>query len=301
MQLRSADKVIGITPRRFSKIVGSFLGLVILVQSAAAQAEIEVDLELILAVDISGSVDLREGELLKRGHAEALRNPRVIAAIKGGFIGKIAVSYVEWAGHGHITTVVDWQIIKDKQSADEFALKILNADYDSASRTAISDMIVASIGMFKSNKFSGNRRVLDLAGDGANNIGLPVNVARDRAVREGIIINGIPILSPFSDGFKYRTVQYLDTYFHKCVIGGMGSFVVVANGFKDFARAIKRKLILEIAGEAPLQKFSENLPWPKGWLRRADLRFPKPDPLPRIDPHCLIGEERWKQRDWMNE
>ena len=249
-------------------------------------------------MDISGSVDLREGELLKRGHAAALRNPTVIAAIKGGFIGKIAVSYVEWAGHGHIKTVVDWQIIKDKQSADEFALKILNADWDSASRTAISDMILASIGMFKKNKFSGSRRVLDLAGDGANNFGIPVNEARDRAVRAGVIINGIPILSPYSDGFKYRTSQYLDTYFLKCVIGGMGSFVVVAKGFEDFARAIKRKLILEIAGSVPQQRFAGSPPWPQGWLHRVELNFPKPKPLPRIDPHCLIGEERWRNRDW---
>ena len=108
----------------------------------------------------------------------------------------MAVSYGYWTCQGNIKILGDWQIIEDKESADEFVIKILNADYDTASRTAISDMIVVDITLFKNNKYSGNRRALDFAGDGANKIGLPVNVAGDRAVREGIIINGIPILSP---------------------------------------------------------------------------------------------------------
>lgn len=253
------------------------------------RAETEVDIELILAVDVSGSVDLREGELLKRGHAKALRDPDVISAIKRGLLGRIAVTYVEWAGHGHIKTIVNWRIVKDENSAEAVALQILAAEYDSRPRTGISDMILASIGMFANNGFTSNRRVLDLSGDGANNIGIPVDKARDRAVAAGVIINGIPILSRFSDGFKYRTVQYLDTYFLKCVIGGPGSFVEIANGFDDFARAIKRKMVLEIAGLRPMRRAK---------LWRAQLEFPKPPPLPRIDPHCLIGEERWKNRDW---
>jgi hypothetical protein len=259
-----------------------------------ASAAEEVDLELILAVDVSGSVDIDESKLLKQGHAKALRDPQVIQAIKGGMLGKIAVTYVAWAGFGHIETIIGWRVIKDKASAHAFADLIEKSQYSAWPRTAISDMILASIPMFKNNQYEGLRRVLDLAGDGANNIGMPVNMARDRAVADGIIINGIPILSGYSDGFQYRTVQYLDTYFEKCVIGGQGSFVVVANGFEDFARAIKRKMILEIAGRQPPQP----LPPARAWLWRAQAEFPKPEPMPRIDPHCLIGEERWQNRDW---
>ena len=219
--------------------------------SMQVRAETEVDLELILAVVISGSVDDEEARLLRQGHVAALRDPKVIQAIKGGFLGKIALTYIEWAGYGHIEIVVGWSIIKDKASAEAFAAKLARVPYDTASRTAISDMIMASIPAFRDNGIAGSRRVLDFAGDGANNYGLPVIKARNRAVRQGIVINGVPILSKHYDGFKYTTAQYLDTYFEKCVIGGMGAFVVVANGFKDFARAIKRKMVLEIAGVRP--------------------------------------------------
>lgn len=261
-------------------------------------AETEVDLELILAVDISGSVDEEEAELLRKGHIAALRDPKVIRAIRGGFLGKIAVTYKEWAGYGHIETIVGWRIIKDKKSAEAFAAKLALAPYDTASRTAISDMIMASIPAFRDNGIAGSRRVLDLAGDGANNYGLPVIKARNRAVRQGIVINGIPILSHHYDGFKYTTAQYLDTYFQKCVIGGMGAFVVVANGFKDFARAIKRKMILEIAGSRT--RAAAFLPKPRPADRIYRVQAGK-EPVRRIDPHCQIGEERWLNRDWAED
>jgi len=199
---------------------------------------------------------------LRRGHAAALRKPQVIKAIQGGCIGKIALAYVQWAGHGHIKTVVDWQIIKDKASAHAFVAKILAMDYDPRPGTGINDMILASIELFKKNDFVTNRRILDLSGDGTNNIGIPVTAARDRALRAGIVINGIPVLSRFSDGFKYRTAQHLDTYFQKCVIGGAGSFVVVANGYDEFARAIKRKMLLEIAYRPPTDPVADFALWP---------------------------------------
>jgi hypothetical protein len=303
--------------RHVRMCLGSFLGLLILVCSVAgerAQANDEVDIELIMAVDVSGSVDDDEAKLLRHGHVAALRHPQIIKAIQGGFIGKIAATYVEWAGYGHIETIVGWQVIKDKQSAESFAARILKAPYRTAARTAISDMIMASIGSFEKNGFSGTRRVLDLAGDGANNFGIPVHAARDRAVDQGIIINGIPVLSNEHDGFKYTTAQYLDAYYQKCVIGGAGSFVVVANGFADFARAIKRKMILEIAllPPAPLVRASF---WPLSPVRSFSGPFSgsslglqpllhrsqigtKAGPIIKIDPHCFIGEERWQNRGW---
>ncbi|MDA0655389.1 MAG: DUF1194 domain-containing protein [Proteobacteria bacterium] len=307
--------------RNARMVLVPLLGLLVLVCGVAAQsahANEEVDIELIMAVDVSGSVDDDEAKLLRHGHVAALRHPQIIKAIQGGFIGRIAVTYVEWAGYGHIETIVGWRVIKDRQSAESFAAKILKAPYRTAARTAISDMIMASIGSFEKNGFSGTRLVLDLAGDGANNFGIPVHAARDRAVNKGIIINGIPILSNDHDGFKYTTAQYLDTYYQKCVIGGAGSFVVVANGFADFARAIKRKMILEIALVPPVSPVRASF-WPlssarsfsgpfSGPFPRPSPHLPpllhrsqigtKPGPIIKIDPHCFIGEERWQNRGW---
>ncbi|HAT35963.1 MAG TPA: hypothetical protein DCS82_09620 [Rhodospirillaceae bacterium] len=261
------------------------------------RAETEVDLELILAVDISGSVDDDEARLLRQGHVAALRDPKVLRAIQNGFLGKIAVTYIEWAGFGHIKTIVGWRIIKDKASAEAFAAMLARAPYETSTRTAISDMIMASISKFRGNGIAGSRRVLDLAGDGANNFGMPVTKARDYAIDQGIVINGIPILSTHYDGFRFTTAQYLDTYFLKCVIGGAGAFVVVASGFDDFARAIKRKMILEIAGRRPVAAAM----LPRLRANQTVHRVQAKEPIRRIDPHCLIGEERWRTRDWAED
>ena len=234
-----------------------------------------VDLELILAVDVSGSVDPIEARLQREGYLRALADPSVIKAIRGAPLGRIAATYVEWAGVGHYKVVVDWRIIDGPESARAFADALEQAPIETAHRTSISDAILFSIPRFDANNFDGTRRIIDISGDGANNYGKIVSEARDIAVAAGITINGLPILSDPGQSF-YPTTPHLDLYFRDCVIGGPGAFYVVANGFEDFARAVRRKLILEIANAPPA---------PENWrIWRASQHEKMP---------CTIGEYRW--------
>jgi hypothetical protein len=256
------------------RLIVSVLTCVLTVALGIAQPKAgeAVDLELILAVDVSGSVDFDEAELQRKGYLSAMSDPTVIAAIRGGAHRKIAVSYVEWAGLGHYKVVVDWMVISDGPSARAFVKKLAAAPMQRAHRTSISDAIEKSIPRFAENRFDGIRRIIDISGDGANNYGNLVNDARDMAVKAGIVINGLPILSDPNTQFN-PTIANLDLFFRDCVIGGPGAFHVVANGFNDFARAIRRKLILEIAGHTPEWRI---------W-RAAE----------RESPPCNAGEWRW--------
>lgn len=210
-----------------------------------------VDLELVLAADISGSMDLEEAGLQRRGFANAIRHPDVIEAIKSGLYGRIAVTYVEWAGAPHQVTLVDWTEISDAKTAENFALRILAVPVATAAYTSISGVIEYGGDLFVKNGFKGTRRVIDISGDGPNNSGEYVNHARDRAVQNGIVINGLPIMNDRPSRYGLPPLKNLDLYYQDCVIGGFGAFVVVANGFQDFARAVRKKLILEIAGVPP--------------------------------------------------
>jgi len=259
---------------RQNRLILSLLACLVVVTLSGSQAKAgeAVDLELILAVDVSGSVDFDEAELQRKGYLSAMSDPTVIAAIRGGAHRKIAVSYVEWAGLGHYKVVVDWTVISDTASARAFAEKLAAAPMQRAHRTSISDAIEKSIPRFAENRFDGIRRIIDISGDGANNYGNLVDEARDKAVKAGIVINGLPILSdPKTQNIP--TIQNLDLFYRDCVIGGPGAFHVVANGFNDFARAIRRKLILEIAGRVPQWRI---------WRAAA-----------RESPPCNSGEWRW--------
>lgn len=240
--------------------------------ATALRAGEPVDIELILAVDVSGSVDREEALLQRRGYLSALVNPSVVDAIESGLHRRIAATYVEWAGLGHYNVLVDWTIIADMASARAFADTLAAAPLTTAHRTSISDAIEKSIPRSAANRFDGTRRIVDISGDGANNYGNLVDVARDKAVKAGIVINGLPILSDPSTQF-IPTIANLDLFYRDCVIGGPGAFYVVAKGFADFARAVRRKLILEIAGSPP--------PW-RIW-RAAE----------REAPPCNAGEWRW--------
>ena len=244
-----------------------------------ARAERPVDLELVLAVDVSGSVDAGEAQLQREGYQRAIRSPEIVDAIKSGMLGRIAVSYVEWAGHGHYKVVVDWQVVSDQESANAFVAKLAAAPFESAHRTSISGAIDLSVRHFEKNKFQGTRRIVDISGDGANNYGRLVNVARDAAVAKGVIINGLPILTDPSRQV-IPTIQDLDLFYRDCVIGGAGAFYVVANGFEDFARAVRKKLILEIAGRPN----GHAALWDNARLWRV---------ADRAGPPCNIGEWRW--------
>ena len=217
-------------------------------------AERKVDLELVLAVDISGSIDLEEAALQRRGYVHALRHPDVIGVIERGRLGRIAVTYVEWAGDQHHSTLVGWSEVADASSAAAFAEAVARPAVRTQLWTSISGVIAYAARAFEGNGFDGRRRVIDISGDGPNNRGEYVVRARDRALADGIVINGLTIINDRPGQYGYPPMPDLDLYYEDCVIGGQGAFVVVANGFEDFARAILRKMVLEIAGGAPARR-----------------------------------------------
>ncbi len=220
-------------------------------QTAVAR---QVDLELILAADISGSMDRKEARLQRQGFVNALRHRDVIAAIRSGRFGRIAVAYVEWAGPGVQRVLVNWTELSDAKSAARFAEAVGRPQIRTEFWTSISALLDTLAPSFDGNGFDSRRRIIDISGDGPNNKGDVVAPARDRAVSAGITINGLPIINQRPGPYRLSQLLNLDAYFEDCVIGGPGAFVIVADGFKDFARAIRRKLILEISGVPPPPK-----------------------------------------------
>lgn len=217
---------------------------------ATAQAAGErqpVDLELLLAIDISGSVDPDEARLQREGYAKALIDPQVIKAIRGGIHGRIAVAYFEWADDFTHNQVLDWTLISDLGSAQAVSARLLEAPIRIGRRTSISGAIIAAMPRFAASPYQGLRRVLDISGDGPNNAGPRVDLARDQALAAGIVINGLPIINDRPNPWGMPVLEDLDRYYEGCVIGGPGSFVVVAEGFDTFHEAVRRKLVLEIA------------------------------------------------------
>lgn len=248
----------------------------------ARATERTVDLELVLAADISDSIDVKEAALQRQGFANAIRHPKVIATIQEGQLGRIAVTYVEWAGQHIQRTLVDWAEISDTESARAIADAIEQAPVRTGKwtqYTSISALIARAARSFDGNWFQGRRRIIDVSGDGANNRGVYVVHARDRAVADGIIINGLPIVNDRPGPYGFPQLPDLDLYYEDCVIGGHGSFIVVADGYQDFTRAIRRKLLLEIPVAAPLVPL----------VRLAS---------DKARPPCDAGEQRLPP-DWM--
>ena len=224
------------------------LGLAPAIAGPAPGAELPTDLELVLAVDVSHSIDAKEARLQREGYLVALVHPRVIDAIQSGPLGRIAVTYIEWADSHYQTTVVDWMLIDDAASARAFATALATAPRHSANWTSISAAIDYAAKQFDVNDFDGTRRVIDVSGDSANNSGPPMAAARNRAVAAGITINGLPILNDRLTRFGWPPEADVDVYYERFVIGGPGAFVIVAKDFNAFASAIQSKLIMEIAG-----------------------------------------------------
>lgn len=251
--------------------------------AAAAARDIPVDLELVLAVDVSGSVDEVEAQLQRDGYVKALRHPDVIAAINSGFLRKIAVTYVEWAGEHTQATIVGWRLLDGEDSADALSKEIDGAPFTPGRFTSISAAIRYALPLFDNNGYDGTRRVIDVSGDGANNVGGLVTIARDQAVAAGITINGLPIVNDRENRFG-RQMANLDLYYRHCVIGGTGAFIVVAKDFQSFARAVRRKMVLEIAGYRPPAPTVPTMP---GLFRRVSHT---------AVPPCDAGEIRLRQR-----
>ena len=222
------------------------LALLFCMSAHVAAQPLEVDVEILLAVDVSGSMDLEEAQIQRSGYVEAIRHPDFISAIEGGMLRRIAIGYFEWAGSVNIQSVVNWQLIDDADDATEFAEKINKPVTGSRRGTSLSNAILFGSKSIESNVFSAARRILDVSGDGPNNTGPPIAPVRDAALERGIVINGLAVLIRPSASFVA-----LDQYYKECVIGGPGSFVLPVHESKDFAIAIRQKLILEVSGWKP--------------------------------------------------
>ena len=229
------------------------LCLALLSPLRAAWAE-EVDLVLALVSDVSRSIDDSEFAMQKDGIRSAFASPQVLAAIRGGPIGAIAVTYIEFAGAAEARSIVGWMVINDEPSARRFADAVSAARRSAYGRTSISSGIDAAADAIKAGAFISPRRVIDVAGDGTNNSGRDVSEARDAAIYAGITINGLAIINDRPVSWSFAHVQPpggLDNWYRDNVTGGPGSFVIAIHDFRDFAEALTRKLVNEIAALPP--------------------------------------------------
>ena len=240
-----------------------------------AFAQTVVDLELVIAVDVSLSMDLDEQRLQRDGYIMAFRDPEVHKAITSGPNGRIAVTYMEWAGPPTQQVVMPWTVIDSAQAAGAFADRLEAAPISRARMTSISAALQYSGRLFDSSGAKGIRRVIDVSGDGPNNAGMPVVPVRDELVAKGIVINGLPIMLKLAQGFF--DLAELDLYYADCVIGGTGSFMIPIKQRNEFQTATRRKLLLEIAGYEPPARL---------------IRAQATAPAERFD--CLIGEKQWR-------
>jgi hypothetical protein len=225
---------------------------------AAGQAPAwdDVDLELVLLADTTGSIDFDEWRFQRQGYAEAITDPRVLEAITGGAHRRIALTYVEWAAEQAQDVVVDWTLIASAADAQGFAERLLAAPRRAYGRNAIGAAILKGVGMIENGPHTGFRKVIDFSADSANNWrGPAIAEAREAALDAGIVINGLAILCRSCP--TGRSVNYdLEAAFRERIIAGPGAFVVTVDGDAAFAEAVRRKLILEIAGEMPPERYA---------------------------------------------
>jgi hypothetical protein len=245
-------------------------------QSADKPAAPSVDVELILAVDVSYSMDMDELAIQREGYAQAIVSKEFLQALKSLPNGKIAITYFEWAASSDQKIIVPWRLIDGPESADAVADEILKTPIRRASRTSISGAIYFAMPLFDEDPYRGLRRVIDISGDGPNNNGLPIIGARDEALSKGIVINGLPIMVK-EPSYSTMDIDNLDWYYEDCVIGGPGSFVVSIKDREKFKEAIRAKLLLEVAGRTPERRI-----------------VPVAAKEPRVS--CLIGEKIWQDR-----
>jgi len=235
-------------------VLGMLAALSLLPAASAAETRLQpqlVDLKLLLAVDVSGSIDFSEGALQRDGYVQALRDQTVIDTILSGQLGRIALAYVEWAGGDHQRVLLDWTLIDSREAAHAFSENLSVRAHMAGRRTSIGNMLDFAIGMFQDRRFFAERQVVDISGDGPNNTGARVDEARDRAIAAGLVINALPILNERPSPYGFPKLDDLDVYYEECVIGGDGAFVIVAKGIRSFASAVRRKMILEVAGLTP--------------------------------------------------
>lgn len=231
-------------------VAALFTGLVL--ASGAAWAE-TVDVALVLAADVSRSIDAGEFQLQRKGYAAGVMNPRVLSAIQAGTHHAIALCFVEWSGPDEQMVVVDWTVVRDGESAAEFATKLTDAPRAFTGRTSISAGIDFAMAQLARSGVEAERRVIDVSGDGTNNAGRPVTDARDAAVAQGVTINGLAIINERPEGYFFAHTQPpegLPAYYRNNVVGGTNAFVQVVKDFTTFGDAIASKLMTEIAEAA---------------------------------------------------
>ena len=230
--------------KRRDALVGSLAALA--APMSAGAADLPVDLQLVLAVDVSRSIDEVEAELQRRGYIEALTNDRIIDAVLSGEHKRIALCYTEWAGTHYQTVVIDWTVIDSPGAARSFAEKLSEAPRQSQSWTAVGAALAHAAQRFDGSGFASKRRVVDISGDGRTNDGPPAEMIRDRLVAQGIVVNGLPVMMNRTN-FGRPPDLMLDKYYEENVIGGSGSFMIVADNFEHFGRAVRTKLVREIS------------------------------------------------------
>ena len=242
---------------------------------AAASAQTAVDLELVIAVDVSLSMDLDEQRLQREGYIAAFRDPELHKAIAAGAHGRIAVVYMEWAGPTWQSATIPWTVIDSPAAARAFADRLEAQSITRERWTSISSALQFAKALLAKSGVRGVRRVIDVSGDGPNNSGPPVLPVRDQLVAEGIVINGLPIMLKIAQPSFYD-IHDLDRYYANCVIGGAGAFMVPVKHAAELKEAIRRKLLLEISGLA------------------APPHVVPVQAAPPESYDCLIGERRWR-------
>ncbi|MFC6487295.1 DUF1194 domain-containing protein [Nitratireductor sp. GCM10026969] len=258
---------------------GVLAALAAMLSPIEAKAQDAVDVELILAVDVSLSMSPGEMEIQRRGYAAALTHETVVQAIESGLNGRIAIAYFEWAGDTTQRLVVPWTTIASAEDAARVAEMLMVSPPRSARRTSISGAINFAADLFVESGYRSMRRVLDISGDGPNNQGAPVVQARDDLVAAGVTINGLPLMT--NEGFSTSyDIRDLDRYYSGCVIGGPGAFMIPVNEWAQFPEAVRRKLVIELAGT-------------------GDPEVPVVLAQASDDFDCMIGERMWQERLWM--
>jgi hypothetical protein len=242
---------------RVNRIISALVLVIAVLHAAGARATEAVDLLLVLAADVSRSVDATKFQLQREGYAAAISEPQVLNAIRSGANGQIALCFVEWSGLGSQKVVIDWTIIRDEASARRVGDQILEAPRSFADRTSISTAIDFAMTLFDRAPYQSGRHTIDVSGDGTNNSGRDIGMARDEALAKGATINGLVILSdhPLPWNVEHTNPPGgLAKYYRDNVVGGPGAFVMVAENFESFGQAIVKKLIAEIAATPPRQR-----------------------------------------------
>ena len=272
--------------RKLSIIISGLVGAGICAAAALATPSlrladtganaIPVDVELVIAVDVSYSMDPDEQALQREGYVRALTSKEFMQALREGPNGRIAITYFEWAGQYDQKILMPWRLIEGPESADAVASELASAPYRRASRTSISGGLLFAKPLFDHSGYHGVRRVIDVSGDGANNAGALIVPTRDEVLAAGITINGLPIMLKRPTAGT-MDIENLDVYYEDCVTGGPGSFVIPIRERSQFVEATREKLVQEVAGR---------MPKPRVMPASADA--------PRIS--CTIGERMWQDR-----